>query len=488
MYRSSLRSRRPFGRTPRARSLLIPFLVFGIAACVITFLVTGIDGDSERADPGPGMLVQLDLPNGAPTRPAQRSNGYDDRLPFEPIVPGGRALPEGNLKNESAGRWINVTVAAGDNLSLIFSRLTLSKRDLHSMVSLGDVTTKLKHIKPGQIVRIRVKDDTLEEMVLELDQLNSLHVVRDGKGFTAFNEFIEPEIKITTATTEITQSLFVDGQKAGLSDAMIMRLTDIFGWDIDFALDLRDGDRFSVIYEEIFKGEEFIKQDRILAAEFVNRGKRLRAVLYTDEQGRSAYYSDQGEAMRKAFLRTPVDFTRISSRFNLRRKHPILNTIRAHRGVDYAAPSGTPVRATADGRIKSIGRNGGYGKTIEMQHGETYSTLYAHLSRYARGMKRGRPVSQGQIIGYVGKSGLATGPHLHYEFRIHGVHRNPLTVDLPKAEPIDKKYLRDFQEQAKPLLAQLDVLLARRREPDSNYVAQLDSPRATTSRKPINQH
>jgi len=300
------------------------------------------------------------------------------------------------------------------------------------------------------------------------------------RGFTAFNESIEPEIKLTTATAAITRSLFVDGQNAGLSDAIIMRLTEIFGWDIDFALDLRKNDRFSVIYEEIYKGEELIKQDRILAAEFVNRGKRFRAVLYTFDHGRSAYYSDRGEAMRKAFLRTPVNFTRISSRFNLRRKHPILNTIRAHRGVDYAAPSGTPVRATADGRIKFVGRNGGYGRTVEMHHGEIYSTLYAHLSRYARGMKRGKSVTQGQIIGYVGKSGLATGPHLHYEFRVHGVHRNPLTVNLPKADPIEKKYLRDFQEQAKPLLAQLDVLLARQKERGSDYVAQLDSPQMST--------
>ena len=480
IYRSSLRNRSLYGRTQRSRRLLIRLLALGVAGCLITFLTTGIDWDAGRSDSGRRTRLQVDLPDSTSTRPSQRSGEFGARLPFEPAVPDARALPEVYLTNGQAGRWVNVTVAPGDNLSLIFSRVTLSKRDLHTIISLGEETEKLKHIMPGQIVRFRLDGDKLEEMVLELDQLNSLHVIREGDGFTAFNESIEPEIKLTTATAAITRSLFVDGQNAGLSDAIIMRLTEIFGWDIDFALDLRKNDRFSVIYEEIYKGEEFIKQDRILAAEFVNRGKRFRAVLYTFDHGHSAYYSDRGEAMRKAFLRTPVNFTRISSRFNLRRKHPILNTIRAHHGVDYAAPSGTPVRATADGRIKFVGRNGGYGRTVEIHHGEIYSTLYAHLSRYARGMKRGKSVTQGQNIGYVGKSGLATGPHLHYEFRVHGIHRNPLTVNLPKADPIEKKYLRDFQEQAKPLLAQLDVLLARQKERGSDHVAQLDWPQMST--------
>lgn len=480
IYRSSLRNRSLYGRTRAKRRLLIRLLPLGIAGCLITLLVAGIDWDAGRSDSGTRTRLQVDLPDGTSTRPSQRSTRFGDRLPFEPAVPDGLALSEAYLTNGQAGQWINVTVATGDNLSLIFSRVTLSKRDLHAIISLGEETEKLKHIMPGQIVRFRVDNHKLEEMVLELDQLNSLHIVREGDGFTAFNESIEPQIKLTTATAAITRSLFVDGQNAGLSDAMIMRLTEIFGWDIDFALDLRKNDRFSVIYEEIYKGDELIKQDRILAAEFINRGKRLRAVLYTFDQGHSAYYSDRGDAMRKAFLRTPVNFTRISSRFNLRRKHPILNATRAHRGVDYAAPSGTPVRATADGRIKFVGRNGGYGKTVEMHHGEIYSTLYAHLSRYARGMKRGKTVKQGQIVGYVGKSGLATGPHLHYEFRVHGVHRNPLTVNLPKADPIEKKYLRYFQHHAKPLLAQLDVLLAGHKEPGSDYVDQLDSPQMST--------
>ncbi len=474
MFRSSSQNRRFYTRRRKPRLVLAAVVMLSVSALSIVLMRGQPGSNSEEQQDTANSLLRVQLPGQVVGR-SHVVDGATERLPFEPAVPPQTPATDGIQDTFKSGEWVNVTVAPGDNLSLIFSRLTLSKRDLHDIVSLGKDTARLKRINPGQLVRFRVVDRRLEEMVLELDQLNSLHVMREGDGFNAFTETIEPKIKVAAATTEITRSLFVDGQKAGLSDALIMHLTEIFGWDIDFALDLREHDRFSVIYEEIYKDDDLIKQDRILATEFVNRGKRLRAILYIDEQGRADYFSDTGEAMRKAFLRTPVNFTRISSRFNLKRKHPILNTIRAHRGVDYAAPSGTPVRATADGKVKFIGRDGGYGQTIVMQHGEVYSTLYAHLSRYARGVKRGNYLSQGKIIGYVGKSGLATGPHLHYEFRVHGVHRNPLTVDLPKAEPIDRKYLQEFRRQAKPLLAQLDILLAQQTQPDSSYVAQLDA-------------
>lgn len=372
--------------------------------------------------------------------------------------------------------WQNVTVATGDNLSLIFSRLKLSRSDLHTIASLKDAGPVLRRLKPGQLIRFQLHDNRLERMVVEVDDLNSLWVERAADGFAARSESVVPEIRVTNATAQINRSLFLDGQKAGLSDATIMRLTEIFGWDIDFALDIRQKDYFSVIYEEAYKDGELIKQGRILAAEFVNRGRSLRAVLFTDDEGNSDYYSEEGHAMRKAFLRTPVNFSRISSHFNLRRKHPVLNKIRAHRGVDYAAPLGTPIRATANGKIKFVGRKGGYGKTIQMQHGQAYSTLYAHLSRYRKGLKRGASVKQGQIIGYVGKSGLATGPHLHYEFRVNGTHRNPLTVDLPKAEPIGKRYLSAFRQHAAPYLSRLDTLYAAHSAPAGaeKIVAQVD--------------
>jgi murein DD-endopeptidase MepM/ murein hydrolase activator NlpD len=473
-YLGSMAQRRKRKRTPRIIAILG---VATIVACVAFALIR----------------------DGSPPAPVATQGSFD--ASFEVALPGQRnqltpstgglavrssasrkSSPAaiGEIQNGGAGAransdWINVTVAPGDNLSLIFSRLKLSKSDLHTIVSQDGKNSQFKRLKPGQIIRFKVLDSELESLVLELDDLNSLWAERSGKSFSIRTETIEPEIRVAAATAEIRRSLFLDGQKVGLSDALIMRLTDIFGWDIDFALDIREHDHFSVIYEEVYKDDLLIKQGRILAAEFINQGKSLRAVLFTDEHGKSDYYSDQGQAMRKAFLRTPVNFTRISSRFNLKRKHPVLNTIRAHRGVDYAAPRGTPVRATADGKVRSVGTNGGYGRVIEIQHGETYQTLYAHLSRFARGVKRGAWVGQGKIIGYVGKSGLATGPHLHYEFRVNGTHRNPLTVDLPKAEPIDKRYLVEFKTRAAPLLNQLTVLIENHDSGNPNFVAQLDA-------------
>ena len=449
------------GLRPRLPRLLFTVMLVGVAAASLGFAKRG--AVSENKEPPASPIAKLALP--------RQTAASGQRLPFEPLVPKGTAIqPPVTME----GDWRNITVAAGDNLSLIFSRLGLSKGDLHRIMQLGTATAQLKRIKPGQLVRFNVRNGRLEAMVLEIDELNSLHVERTESGFSAHTVAVEPEIKVAMAAGEITQSLFIDGQRVGLSDPLILLLTEIFGWDIDFALDLREHDQFKVIYEDIYKDEQRIKQGRILAAEFVNRGKRLRAVLYGSQDGEPDYYSDSGDRMRKAFLRTPVNFTRISSRFNLRRKHPILNTIRAHRGVDYAAPQGTPIHATAHGKVKFMGNNGGYGMTVIMQHGEVYSTLYAHLSRPARGIKRGRQVSQGQVIGYVGKTGLATGPHLHYEFRINDVHRNPLTVDLPEAEPIDARYLDDFRYKSAPLLAQLDSLVVADHAVAGAVVAQLN--------------
>ncbi len=237
-----------------------------------------------------------------------------------------------------------------------------------------------------------------------------------------------------------------------------MELANIFGWDIDFALEIRAGDQFTVVYQEDYLDGRKLRDGPILAAEFVNQGRTYRAVRYVDKNGHADYFTPDGKSVRKAFLRTPVKIARISSRFNLRRKHPILNRIRAHKGVDYAAPKGTPIRASGDGRISYRGRKGGYGKTVIIEHGGGISTLYGHMSRYARKKRTGTRVKQGDIIGYIGKTGLASGNHLHYEFRVNGVHRNPLTVKLPAAKPIARNLKADFERQIQPLIAQLDAL------------------------------
>jgi murein DD-endopeptidase MepM/ murein hydrolase activator NlpD len=363
------------------------------------------------------------------------------------------------LESAAVEDWRSVRVRPGDSLSVIFGRNGYSARDLHEIMSLGKETRALTRIHPGKEIRF-LSDDAglLAAMAYDLSESRVLEVRRGEGGFVARTIEHEIETRLAQASGTITDSLFMTASRAGLSDNLTMELAGIFGWDIDFSLDIRKNDRFSVIYEELFLHGEKLRDGRILAAEFVNRGKVHRAIHYTDADKRSDYYSPNGDSMRKAFLRSPVDFTRVSSRFNLNRRHPILNTIRAHRGVDYAAPTGTPVRATGDGRIVSLGTNGGYGKTIVIQHGSRYSTLYAHLNGYARGLRAGHTVRQGQVIGYVGMTGLATGPHLHYEFQVDGVHRDPLRVRLPDASPLQAKYIEDFQDYARPLLARLDVL------------------------------
>ena len=249
--------------------------------------------------------------------------------------------------------------------------------------------------------------------------------------------------------------MFLAGTNAGMEQSLIMEVASIFGWDIDFALDIRSNDRFSVLYEEHFLNGEKLRNGPILAAEFTNQGKTFKAVRYTDSKGSSNYFTPEGNSMRKAFLRTPVDFARISSHFNLKRKHPVLNRIRAHKGTDYAAPTGTPIKAAGDGKVTWAGTKGGYGRTVMIQHGQSYKTLYAHMRRYGKGIRSGVRVKQGQIIGYVGSSGLATGPHLHYEFYVNGAVRNPVRVSLPKAKAIPKKELANFKAQTTPIVATL---------------------------------
>jgi murein DD-endopeptidase MepM/ murein hydrolase activator NlpD len=354
--------------------------------------------------------------------------------------------------------WLDVTVKRGDSLAAIFKRNDLDAAELHEIMQTGADTKKLRYLKPGQTFRIQVdEDNNVLNLSYHINQLETLDVHRDGDAFIASYHHKNVEKRMDHASAVIKSSLFEAGRDAGLSSQMVMELAHIFGWDIDFALDIRKGDSFSVIYEEDYLNGSKLNDGPILAAEFVNHGRTYKAIRYTDASGRSDYYDPRGRSMRKAFLRTPVDFRRISSRFGMR-YHPILHRKRMHTGVDYAAPRGTPIKSTGDGKIIFIGRKGGYGNAIIIKHGGIYSTLYGHMSHFRRGMHVGKHVKQGQIIGYVGSTGRATGPHLHYEFRINGVFRNPLTVKLPSAKPINRAYKQDFEAHAQTMLSQLTVV------------------------------
>lgn len=350
-----------------------------------------------------------------------------------------------------------ITVTSGDTLSSVFAKANLPTDTLHNLLAGNRDARQLTQIKPGQTFLItRNEKGELESLSSRLSSLESVHVTRTAKGFSVKHEQVKPAIRQAYARGTIDSSLFLATKRAGLPHSLAVELANILGYDIDFALDIRDGDEFEVLYEEQVVDGKTIGAGKILAARFINQGKTYSAVRFTNNQGSASYYRADGSSMRKAFIRTPVDFARISSRFSSGRRHPVLNKIRAHKGVDYAAPRGTPIKATGDGKIILAGRKGGYGNTIVIQHGQRYRTLYGHLNGFAKGIRTGSQVTQGQLIGYVGTTGLSTGPHLHYEFQVNGVHVDPLSQKLPVADPMAGAERKRFLQQSQPLLARMD--------------------------------
>lgn len=349
------------------------------------------------------------------------------------------------------------TVSKGDTMSSIFSHFNIHS-ELHDLMQLDETKKTLSNIRPGDVIKFDIGSSGLDMLVYDMETTKQLVVEKIDNQFSASIKKRETQINEIHAEGVIEDSLFASASRAGLSDNLIMQLAEIFGYDIDFALDMRVGDSFKMIYEDVYLEGQKIDGGKIIAAEFINQGKTFQAVRYTDPDDLVQYFSPDGRNMKKTFLRTPVNFTRISSRFNPRRKHPILHKIRAHKGVDYAAPTGTPIKAAGNGKIVHRGTKGGYGKAVIIQHGNKYSTLYAHMNNYRKGQRVGSSVKQGDVIGYVGKTGSATGPHLHYEFHVYGVHKNPLKVTLPKAEPLPSRLMSDFEDKASPYLSWLGSL------------------------------
>jgi len=373
------------------------------------------------------------------------------------MAPSSSDTPD-ELAAPAASPWVTVTVKSGDTLSHLFDTQGLPTQDWLQLARMGGEGQRLKRLRAGDVLHLRKGPEGLEELTFALDEARTLQVSRTDTGFESIVLEAEIERRATYAVGRITNSLYESGVAAGLPDKLIIELADIFGYDIDFVQDIRVGDSYTVIYEDLYKDGKKLRAGDILAAEFVNQGQSLRAVRYVDPQGNAGYYAAGGQSLRKAFLRTPLDVFRVSSNFSRGRFHPVLNRIRAHLGTDYAASTGTPIKATGDGRITFMGNKGGYGRAVIIKHGSSYETLYAHMSRFRPGLGHGSRVKQGQVIGYVGSSGLATGPHLHYEFRVNGVHRDPRRVILPRAEALPRQNVEHFKAWSAPLLAQLDTL------------------------------
>ncbi len=355
--------------------------------------------------------------------------------------------------------WHEETIQNGDNLSKIFQRASLGASDVHELVISSKNSKDLLRLYPGQKMAFQIDDQgELQALQHIHNRLETTLYERNASGFSSTIIQREPEVRHNYSSAIISSSLYTAAQSNGLSQDLIMELANVFGGVIDFVYDVRAGDNFTLLYEEHYLDEEKLNNGPILAAQFTNRGETYTAYRYVHPDGSVGYFNEKGVSMKKAFLRSPVDFTRISSSFNLKRLHPIFKTNRPHRGIDYAAATGTPVFAAGDGRVIQAGYTKANGNYIVINHGTQYQTKYLHLHK--RGVRKGQKVKQQQIIGWVGSTGYATGPHLHYEFLVNGVHRNPRTIlkKLPKAKSLDESEKELFLTQISGLQVQLAAI------------------------------
>jgi murein DD-endopeptidase MepM/ murein hydrolase activator NlpD len=418
-----------------------------------------------------------DTPVSGPSSPAPLI--YPARAPLD-AAPAAAAIavPQTDtpaVQQASVAATIVVVVGRNDTLDAIFRRMALDPADLAAIRNLPGIRQSLDFLKPGDAIRLTHADREVKDLSRKVSETQTLQVVREDAGFAAKILSNPVQTRIRTATAAIDSSLFQAAESADISDIVALKLASVFAWDIDFVLDIREGDRFTAVYEQIYQDGRYLRDGEVLAAEFISSGKTYRAVRFVDDAGHAGYYTPDGKPMRKAFLRAPVEFTRVSSVFNPHRLHPILNLIRGHMGTDYAAPVGTPVHAAGDGHVSFRGQQGGYGNALVLSHSNSVSTLYGHMSRFAKNIRIGSRVQQGDVIGYVGMTGLATGPHLHYEYLMNGVHKNPQTVKLPGTEPLPADALIKFRTATVPWLAALSVP----QTPATTASAQLPPPAAS---------
>ncbi len=372
-------------------------------------------------------------------------------------------VPKVNHLNSNELFFHTDQVRHKDTLGSLFERMTVKDQEAIKFLMLSpDARAVNTQLMPGHNIEAKTNlDGKLLHLKYELDAENILVARQAQDGFTVTTEKLALQSTPVLKSATIKDSLFGATDEAGIPDQIALQIANIFSGEIDFHDDLRSGDKFNVIYEAFYNAGELVKVGNVLAVEFVNKGKTYQAIHFGDAAGKLAYYTPDGKSLHKSFLRTPVEFTRVSSKFNAGRFHPILHRFKAHRGVDLAAPTGTRIKAAGDAIVEFAGRKGGYGNVIVLKHKNGVSTVYGHLSGFAKGLRKNMKVTQGDIIGYVGMSGLATGPHLHYEFLVNKVHRDPLTVALPTSVPIDAKYKKEFDAKSSSYLAQIEMLNRR---------------------------
>lgn len=375
----------------------------------------------------------------------------DIKLPNQP-----QAKTE--VKSVIENNWITITTIEGDSLTSLFKQSNLDTHQIQEILNSNPSAERLNHIKPHQKIQILRKDDMLLKLMMPVTATQSLLVYKDGDGFSSkmISRQMSKHNHYITATIEGT--LFGTAKKLNIPSKLIHQMAQIFAWEIDFSRDVRDGDQFTIIYSAYYSEDKMVGTGDIIAVTYTSHNKIYQAFLDIDKEGNHNYYDSEGKSLKKAFDRYPLRFSHISSTFSSKRFHPVLNYKRPHKGVDLAAPLGKPIHATSDGRIEKIQYYNGYGNMIKIRHNNRkYSTIYAHMLRFAKGLSKGSQVKKGQVIGYVGQSGLATGPHCHYEFHIYNHAKNPTTVSLPRAPSIPKLRLAEFKTRSSTLLAQLKL-------------------------------
>ncbi len=381
------------------------------------------------------------------------------QIPFEQAL----SLPHQDTSSDLIdshhhASWQTIKTESGDSLATLFAQMGLSPKTLHHILENNPHAKTLTQIKPNQVVQFLIHNTELEQLILPLSKTQSLVIKRLDDSFETQIKTHETYTKPKVITGTIHHSLYTTAKNAHISYALMQQMAEILSWQINFSRDLREGDAFTIRYEMHYIDNKPIHTGDILSVTYTNRGKQYQAIRHQTQSGKTDYFTPEGKSIRKAFSRYPVQFSHISSSFNLSRMHPILKKRRPHRGIDLAAPIGTPIRATSDGRVTSIGYENGYGNKIKIQHTGPYESLYAHLLKFKKGLKRGDTVTQGEIIGYVGQTGLADGPHCHYEFRVNHEARNPATITLPDASPVPQSELAIFKLHASTELAELKRL------------------------------
>ncbi|NOT15657.1 MAG: M23 family metallopeptidase [Methylotenera sp.] len=375
------------------------------------------------------------------------------------------ALPNAALANndtdlDAAHYWYKDHVRRDDTLNSLLSRLNVRNRDVIEYIRHDEVASEIaKSLVAGKQAEAQTDNDgNLITLEYQLNATDVIVINKTDSGYQTQKVSQTLEVRPILKSAKITSSLFGATDDANIPDSVAIQIAEIFESEIDFHTDLRRGDRFNVVYEGSYHEGELLKTGDVLAVEFVNNGKTYRAFGYRDERNQMQYYSAEGKSLHKSFLRSPLEFSRVSSGFNLSRFHPVLQRIRAHKGTDFAAPTGTRVKASGDAVVDFVGQKGGYGNVIVLKHDNGISTVYGHLSRFAEGLRRGEKIAQGEIIGFVGMTGTATGPHLHYEFLVNGEHRDPMKVALPKVNAIAPQHMAEFNKLSQQFTAQLGLL------------------------------